>query len=240
MKRPLLISICDDCETDIAKEEEILCDVLDEIGIEYDIKVFKDPNDLIESAAECDLLFLDVEMSNANGIETAEKIHICNPNCMICFVTNHENYMDRALDEHAFRFWTKPINRARLIYGLETAIKKINSRNKKIYITVGKKIENVMMKEIIYVFHQARYTYVVTTEGTIKTNDSFQKVVSQLTDSNFCISHASCCVNINFVVDYTYTDILCEHNGIEYTAYMSRRKYKEFDKYFKKWSGNVK
>ena len=32
----------------------------------------------------------------------------------------------------------------------ETAIKKINSRNKKIYITVGKKIENVMMKEIIY------------------------------------------------------------------------------------------
>ena len=144
--------------------------------------------------------------------------------------------MDEALNKHAFRFWTKPINRTRLIYGIQSAIKEIDSHLKHVTVTVNKNSTKIFLKDIIYVYHSNRLTHIVTTGDTFETYDTFQSVTKQLADTYFFETHASCYVNLNYVSDYTKTDITCSYAGKDYRAFISKRKYTAFDKRFKEWS----
>lgn len=133
------IAICDDNPIELNEEKELIENEIAKCGLKYEMDIFEDASKLLESGKEYEFVFLDVEMEKMNGIKTAAKIHEVNNKCLIFFVTNHEDYMDEALNRHAFRFWTKPINKTRLSYGIKSAINEINSRRKFLKVNVEKK-----------------------------------------------------------------------------------------------------
>lgn len=237
----LYIALCDDEMADVVQERQLLERVLPTISdeITWEIDTFGSSKDMINSDKTYNMIFLDVEMDGLDGIKTAEAVHNKSPISLIFFVTHHEDYMDEALDNHAFRFWVKPINEARLVYSMKKAIKKIASYNKNVSVTAEKKNIKVRLRDIIYVYHEGRWTYIVTTSETIKTYNTFKSVVEQLTDDCFVETHASCYVNLNYIYDYNKTDIVCEHNGEIYRPFISTRKYAAFNKRFKEWSGEL-
>lgn len=85
-------------------------------------KVF--PNDKIQSflsAAEAldyaqknkpDIAFLDIEMSEMNGIELAKSIQAINPEVNIIFTTGYQKYSLEALRLHASGYLIKPVTAA--------------------------------------------------------------------------------------------------------------------------------
>ncbi len=237
----LCIALCDDEMTDLLQEKELLEKVLPTVSeaIKWEIDMFSSSKEMLDSDKIYNMVFLDVEMDGLNGIQTAEELHRKSPGSLIFFVTHHEDYMDEALDNHAFRFWVKPINETRLVYGIRSAVKKLSAYKKSISVTVSKKTVKILAANIIYIYHERRFTYIVTTEGTIATHDTFQSVVEQLTDDCFIETHASCYVNLNYVSDYNKTDIVCEFNGKVYNPYISTRKYSAFNKRFREWSCNL-
>lgn len=237
----LYIALCDDEMSDLLQEKELVLSILPSVSntIKWNIETFTSSKEMLDSNKIYNMIFLDVEMDGLNGIKTAEALHKKNPTSLIFFVTHHEDYMDEALDNYAFRFWTKPINEVRLFNSIQMAIKKICMYKKSISITVSKKTIKILLRDIIYIYHNHRYTYVVTINETIKTYDTFQSVVAQLTDEYFVEIHASCCVNLNFVSDYNKNSIICEHNGQIYKPYISTRKYSTFNKRFREWSGDL-
>ena len=235
----LSIAICDDEILDLQSEKELIESVLSK-DVKYEIDTFTSALEMLEVSKNYHIIFLDIEMNEKNGIETAEAIHKRSPISEIFFVTNHENYMDEALNKHAFRFWTKPMNRARLIYGINSAIKEINSKMKNITVNIDKKPTKIYMKDIIYIYHSERLTHIVTTKGDKETYDTFRSVTEQLSYTEFFETHKSCCVNLNYVSDYNKTDIICSHNGKDYNAFISKRKYTEFDERITEWSCEIK
>ena len=237
----LYIALCDDEKTDLLKEKELIEKVLPDASdtIKWEIDTFSSSEDMLNSNKIYNMIFLDVEMDGLNGIKTAEALHKKSPISLIFFVTHHEDYMDEALDNYAFRFWVKPMNETRLLYGIQSALKKLAAYKKNISVTVEKRNVKIPVKNIIYIYHNDRLTHIVTTDETIETHDSFQSVVEQLTDDCFSETHASCYVNLNYVSDYDKTDIICEYNGKVYKAFISRRKYAAFNKRFKEWSGEL-
>lgn len=234
----MYIAICDDEIKDLNHEEELIQKVLPSVmsDIKWEIDTFLSSKDMLESRKTYNMIFLDVEMDGMNGIETAEALHKKSPSSLIFFVTHHEDYMDEALNEHAFRFWTKPIDKTRLAYGIESAVKRLLEYKKSVIVTVSKKTVKILVRNIIYVYHESRRTYIVTTNGKIETYDTFQSVAAQLPEESFFMTHASCCVNLKYVSDYDKKDIICEHNGKIYKAYISARKYSAFNKRFREWS----
>ncbi len=80
---------------------------------------------LLQSDTVYDIIFLDIEMAEMDGISLAEKISITNKSCLFFFVTNYEAYFDNASNVRPFRFWTKPIDRRRLVYGIDSAIQEL-------------------------------------------------------------------------------------------------------------------
>lgn len=237
----LYIALCDDEMTDLIQEKKLIESVLPSIlnNIKWEIDTFISSKDMLNSNRIYNMVFLDVEMDGLNGIATAEALHKKSPSSLIFFVTHHEDYMDEALDNHAFRFWTKPINETRLVYSIQSAIKKLSTYKRNIAVTVAKKTVKILLKDIIYIYHNNRLTYIVTTNETVETHDTFQSVISQLTDECFFETHASCYVNLNYVSDYNKTDIICEYNGKTYKPFIATRKYSAFNKRFREWSGEL-
>jgi DNA-binding LytR/AlgR family response regulator len=235
----LYIAICDDETVDLIQEKEMIERVMPSVtgSVNWEIDTFTSSQEMLNSSKTYNMIFLDVEMDGLNGIKTAKALHKKSPISLIFFVTHHEDYMDEALDNYAFRFWTKPINETRLRYSLKSAIKKIASYKKSISVTSSKKTVKILLRNIIYIYHCGRNTHIVTTDETIETYDTFQSVAEQLPYDNFAATHASCYVNLNYVSDYDKRDIICEHNGKIYKPYISTRKYSAFNKRFREWSG---
>lgn len=235
------IAICDDEMNDLMQSKELIESVLPSVlnNTPWSLDTFTSSKDMINSDKIYNMVFLDVEMDGLNGIKTAEALHRKSPATVIFVVTHHEDYMDEALDNHAFRFWTKPMNRVRLERSIQSAIKKINDSRKTITVISSKKSIQIPLKDIIYIYHNNRLSHVVTTENEIETYDTFKSIKEQLPDEYFIATHASCCVNLNYVVNYSKTDIVCEHDGKTYDPYIARRKYEAFNKRFREWSGDV-
>lgn len=235
------IAICDDEMADLLQEEELIDSTLYSLksNIKWEIDIFTSSEDMLNSNTTYNMVFLDVEMDGLNGISTASALHKKSPMALIFFVTNHVGYMDEAMNKHAFRFWTKPIDRTRLIYGIQSAIKELNSY-KDITVNIERRIINIPVNTIIYVYHENRYTYIVTTSGIIKTHVALNGIKEQLPKDYFVETHASCYVNLNYVVEYNKHDVICEYEGKRYNAFMSKRKYTAFDKRFQEWSWILK
>lgn len=230
-------AICDDDKLYLRQAKALLEEVFKEKKIEYEIESYTDAKKLLESNTKYDMVFLDVEMGEMTGIEVAEAIHNARSGTLIFFVTNYEGYMDAALNEHAFRFWVKPMNRQRLMFGIESAIKEINAEKKALHITRNRKSEKIMMQDIIYVYAKNKNTCIVTVDEEIEIKEPFRDVTSRLNKDVFCSSHASYCINLSYVTRYTNEEVICRYGDTVYSAYMSKRKYPEFKAAFLKWAG---
>ena len=231
------IAICDDNPNDLEEERLAIIEVLKEKNIPYDIGEYINPRLLINTDREYDIIFLDVEMDGINGLKVAKAVRSKNKRCLIFFVTNYENYMDDALDEYAFRFWVKPLNKQRLKMGIKSAIKRIENYNRVIEINVNRKKVVIEIRKIIYICADNKKTRIVTTDGEMIVSEAFKIVKKMINSYFFYESHMSFYVNLNYVKAYTHTAVTCEYNHKEYEIYMSRRKYAAFNKYFIDWMG---
>jgi len=76
-----------------------------------EVFTFQKPKELLEKAKEIwpDVVFLDVEMPGASGIEIAKELKKINENCNIVFVTGYTEYMLDAWSLYASGYIIKPV-----------------------------------------------------------------------------------------------------------------------------------
>ncbi|MBS2772054.1 response regulator [Anoxybacillus rupiensis] len=77
---------------------------------------FSDPRQAFEAIVQKqpDVVFLDVEMPELNGIEMAEKIQAVLPRTKVVFVTAYREYAVEAFELNAVDYLVKPVQRERL------------------------------------------------------------------------------------------------------------------------------
>ena len=92
------IGICDDsvkfCE-DLKKIVDAYCA---ENSLEADIFLYHSGESLLEDAAPCDILFLDIELGDATGIEILKQMKENNLPTTVLVVTSFPQYIDEAMD----------------------------------------------------------------------------------------------------------------------------------------------
>lgn len=236
MEELFKVAVCDDEKIVLDEQCEMLSKTLSAKNLNYSLSVFESPVELMGSEECFDLVILDVEMGDINGIKVAEKLKSRNEDCAIFFVTNYETYMDDALNKHALRFWTKPINPTRLSYGIDSVLNEIDKRKQFIIATKGSDEIKIMMKNIIYIYVVAKKVYIVTTKGEIAVNNTFESIRKQLDKSeDFFETHRGYCVNFKYVKRYEKDKVHCSHEGVYYEVYLSRRKQSAFGRSFTDW-----
>ncbi|WP_270166595.1 response regulator [Paenibacillus sp. SYP-B4298] len=84
-------------------------------GVEV-VGMFTDPVQVLDEAKKLspDVMFLDIQMPEINGLEMGEQLQLQLPSTEIVFVTGYDQYAVQAFDLCALDYLMKPINRERL------------------------------------------------------------------------------------------------------------------------------
>ena len=99
------IAICDD-EMNI---RELISDKVLKQFPEAEVDFYSSGDELLLADKLIDILFLDIQMSGKNGMETARELRKKNKKTIIIFVTALEEYVFQAFDVGAFHYIVKPI-----------------------------------------------------------------------------------------------------------------------------------
>lgn len=223
------ILICDD---DTTYTEEIRTQVhtfLTERGFDCKVLVSHDPTAIARGNFPVDLAFLDIQMPQMDGITLAKLLRERNKRMALFFITNYEEYQDDAMDLHAFRFFEKPLNPARLKSGLEKALEYIDGSYVDIFLTSGGIQQRILADDIYYVTRQSRKTAVVTEGQMYLAADQYDDLCSRLPGTFFFPVHKSFFVNLHYVNRYSYSEIyLTDGTRIP----VAPRKQTEFHKFW--------
>jgi DNA-binding LytR/AlgR family response regulator len=134
MEINMKIAICDDCLTQLNELKDIISDI--NIVSSFDLESFTSPSFLLErcSLIGFDIVFLDVDMPEMNGIVLGKALHRISPRTILIFVTSYPEYAVEGYQCEALRYILKPYTKDEIFSALKRAIEIIG--NQKHCVTV--------------------------------------------------------------------------------------------------------
>ncbi len=175
------VAICDDEKNTVDEIESLIRK--NERGSSLSICKFYSGVELIDNVAEgknFDLIFLDIEMQDIDGIETAQEIRKTNKTAKIIFITSYKDYAPKAFEVSAFRFLTKPIVDEKFNNYFELVINEIEEDSSTIIFQSGKGNFRVEIKDIIYFESVGRVLNIVTNSGILNCYEKLSSVEERL------------------------------------------------------------
>ena len=114
----LKIAIVDDEYNQIQKINQVVSVFFSEREIAISVDLFTSGEDLLNSSTMYDIIFLDIEMSGINGIETGQRLRVNNKNAAMFYITSFQNYIQQSMTIHPFAFivHTEPLTCFNTIY----------------------------------------------------------------------------------------------------------------------------
>ncbi len=153
-----------------------------------------------------DLAFLDIEMEEMDGFETANRIYREFPEVMYVFLTGHVEYALSGYDYQPLSFLSKPISISRLERVLALAEQKKDAsqaagqRVRQVGIHVNGQLEIVRTDEVAYMENVGRRVHVVCRDHReFDTSESLKKLALIFEEYGFFRCHQSVVVNLDLV-----------------------------------------
>ncbi|WP_288523293.1 LytTR family DNA-binding domain-containing protein, partial [uncultured Holdemanella sp.] len=106
----LNVLIIDDDLKDSKDVEKLCIHYFNKRNIDYKISVELKLNENLDILSNVDILFLDVEIGNDNGIEFSKKLRKVYPELMIIITSKYSQYLIDGYSVDAKRYFLKPID----------------------------------------------------------------------------------------------------------------------------------
>lgn len=174
-----------------------------------------------------DLIYIDIEMKEYDGLEIARTVKEEKPNCMIIFVTSHLEYLNHSFIVEPFQYFIKPIqNNEMFINELQRAIQQYKSYNKSVIFNTNNGTKKVGLHDIIYFETSYKEYSVHTTKGSIYGSlKSMKNIKQELEDRFFYKIQRSYIVNLSHIASVDGYFVTMD-NGISLP--ISRKYIKDF------------
>ncbi len=153
-----------------------------------------------------DILLLDIEMPEINGIEIAKRVRAENSAVQIIFVTGYYRYFSDGFDVSALHYLLKPIDGAKLYPVLDKAVDNLSYRQRSVLLSTSDGEYKVSLADICFVESQNVYLDVHTTRGTYRTRMTLKSFSDQLDDTFFKV-HRSYTVALKYIKKITRNEI---------------------------------
>ena len=229
------ICICDD---DLATHQ-IIKEYLRE-SLSSDINVFDcfSAEDLLKSADNYDILFLDIKMGEANGLEAAELIRKSNKEIIIIFISSYPNYVFRAFNVEALHFIVKPINEKEFKNVLDRALYKYKTAHSSITLRWQKERYVIKISSIKYIEGYNRHVTDYTEDGIYEALGKISDLYKELAPHGFIRTHQGFIVNMDYIKRFDVSDVvLFDETKVMLSVRKKAEALEIFDKYLRnrKW-----
>lgn len=222
------IAICDDqmaMHTELKKRLENYAKKRNLIMIYND---YTNGFDLISSQNEYDIIFMDYQMAEIDGLETARQIRKKNTETAIIFLTSFPDIVFDTFEVNAYRFLVKPIDDKKLESALDSFLAD-NDESNYILIKTDDSNKKININDIIYIEASDKYCNIRTNEGTVLFKKTLSEIEKMLPEDKFFRCHRTYLVGFRHIVSHTSTDILFDNKE---RALISRVKISPFKKAF--------
>lgn len=226
----LNIAVCEDEIIDRENTEKECRAYFQGIGKSFTQEVvcdsFSSGNEFINVTKTYDIVLLDVEMPDGDGICVKEYLEKNKKDTRIIFLTNHEERILEAFGKNVLCFLKKPIKVDEFKKALDKALSDI--AHTMLEVEEGGKMIILSIQQIRYIEAQDKYTVVYTKTEEHMFRKTMKFWEEQLSGYYFCRIHKSFLVNLNFFIKEKDEIILEPHKRVK----ISRKNKKEvMDKY---------
>lgn len=236
----LNIGICDDEEIMRHKLRKYTLDFFKASGEVCEIYEYSSGEELTAQYDKpLDILFLDIQMKNINGIMAAKEIRKLDDKVCIIFITALSQYAKDGYKVRAYRYLTKPIEFDEYVIELYEAVQEIKKfKNKYITIKNNLGLFSIEYNDIIYVAVDNRKLLIKTIRGDdIITYQALSNFENLLDKVSFFKCHQG------FIVNFKYVENVTKNNLIkmrpEFYIPLSKHRKKDFIKRLTTYLGDM-
>lgn len=156
-------AICDDSALDREFVKEITEKWGKHCSADLHVNVFSSSESFLFHYAEVkdyDILLLDVEMGQMDGVTMAKKIRRENRTVQIVFITGYSDYIAEGYEVEALHYLMKPVRKEKLFAVLDRAAEKLRQNEKVLNLELSGEMVRLPMHEIRYLDVQKNYVTV--------------------------------------------------------------------------------
>ena len=194
----LKIAVCDDEKTQTDYLKASVSAWAEKALILPDIITFPSAEAFLFDYSEnkdYDILLLDIEMKEINGIELAKRIRKENENVQIVFITGYPDFISEGYDVCALHYLMKPVSDEKLFPVLDRAVKNLSKAEKRLTVSFDRQTEYIPFPDIIYLEAQSNYTVIHTYKTEYRMKAPLSDIEKQL-DGGFFRCQRSFIVNL--------------------------------------------
>lgn len=194
----LRIAICDDEQVQRDYLSALVKGWADESRKLVSIEVFPSGEAFLfeyHRSRDFDILLLDIEMKQLDGVRLAEILRQDNERLQIVFITGHEDYMQAGYDVSALHYLIKPAREEKLFQVLSKAEKALWRERPSILLPKEDGMVRVICEDITYIEAFAHNIKVTTKNGAFMSSTSITAVEAEL-NPLFLRCHRSYLVNL--------------------------------------------
>ncbi len=159
-----------------------------------------------EEKKDFDILLLDIEMPEINGIALAKTVRKNSTAVQIVFVTGYYEYFSDGFDVSALHYLIKPVTEEKLLPVLDRAAENLRFRQKSVLLSTADGEIKLSLADILYVEAENVYVIVHTVRGIYRSRISLAKLSRKL-DETFLQVHRSFVVALPYIRKITRTEI---------------------------------
>ena len=149
----LHVAVVEDEKTSRDKLKGFLRRFMEENNLTIEITEFEDGIKIVESYRPVfDVIFLDIEMPQMNGMKAAEIIRKKDEHVILVFITNVARYAVKGYEVQALDYILKPLSYEAFSTKMSRVVKMVSRREEKsVTITAGTDLRRVPVSRILYV-----------------------------------------------------------------------------------------
>ncbi|MDD6513505.1 LytR/AlgR family response regulator transcription factor [Sharpea azabuensis] len=212
--------------------DQKLSNILFEKHIEYHLSSFNQPTSFLKTLSQenYDIVFLDIDMPNENGIDIARRLRNIDHPPVVIFVTSKEKYMRDAFGMNVFAFIVKEKMNEELAPIMTDCLTYLE-KNNVVTLKTNQGLHRFYFNDIICVYSEDRKIQVITHLEVFQIyQETLGSIVQKLNHPQFVSPNRGSIVNLRNVSNTRKGCITLEHTN--HKEYISRERIKEFDRIF--------
>lgn len=183
-----------------------------------------------------DILLIDIDLIDYNGIEIAKKLNLYFPQIKIIFLTGHIDFSQNIFEAHPTYFLVKPITYEKLAKSLDAAVKAMeDDKYDSIAFSVKGAVISIKLKQIKFIESYKRVIYLHENDGVREIYNKLDEIEKKL-PGNFIRCHQSYIVNMDRVKHLNQNHFLLYS---EEKIPVSQLKYRETKSKFIEYLGET-
>lgn len=201
-------AVCDDSAADRQYLSDLVRQWARSAGHTVTIAEFPSAESFLFHYAEekdYDILLLDIEMGNMDGITMARRLRRENDTVQIVFITGYSDYIAEGYEVDALHYLMKPTGRDKLFSVLDRAAEKLKKNEKVLTLETGGETIRIPVYQIRYADVQGNYVTIhASVDVTVRM--TLRELASEL-DDRFYRAGRSLIINLTRISRVTKTEI---------------------------------